>query len=289
MKEFVFALISMLCGSVYALDAVKQPSNELTAGASIICPSQDFSQFISSFVNDVNVQRAFTKFPLKKIGFKSDAMSVSSVTSYELSEASARFPLIPSYSEIRLSKSNMRIDHSSRRSARAVVYNDEPSNIISYEFAKTSCWNLVSIEDRSITRTRSELINSDWLERTFPAINDCAPYSFYYDPIKKRTNNGILEKRGYSPYSIENGVAKYRIKEKFYGFAATELWIPSGTLSIFSVIVIGEAIDLSNRIYVNTGMRPDIYGAGFNAKYSLAYLIQEKKDRTSFVCFSSEE
>lgn len=61
------------------------------------------------------------------------------------------------------------------------------------------------------------------------------PNDFYWDPQSKRTSNGVLERKGYSPYKIEEYLARYKVHEKFMGLDATEIAIPSNTYPIYMV------------------------------------------------------
>lgn len=134
--------------------------------------------------------------------------------------------------------------------------------------------------------SKGEKISSSWLEEIFPSVTKCTPDSFYYDKNAQRSNNGVLEKLGYSPYKIDDYVARYRINENFHGLSATEIAIPSGTDSVYSVTVSNGVRVLSDAIHKKTGKRLQIYNQRFKATSGVAYLISEDKQKTSFVCFT---
>lgn len=134
--------------------------------------------------------------------------------------------------------------------------------------------------------SRGKELSSNWLEKFFPSVTKCTPDSFYYDKNAQRSNNGVLGKLGYSPYKIDDYVARYRINENFHGLPATEIAIPSGTDSVYSVTVSSGVRVLSDAIHKKTGKRLQIYNQRFKATSGVAYLISEDKQKTSFVCFT---
>lgn len=103
--------------------------------------------------------------------------------------------------------------------------------------------------------SKGEKLSSSWPEKIFPPVTKCTPDSFYYGKNAQRSNNGVLEKLGYSPYKIDDYVARYRINENFHGLPATEIAIPSGTDSVYSVTVSSGVRVLSDAIHKKTGKR----------------------------------
>ena len=61
----------------------------------IACPSTNFHQFIKVFLNDANVQRKFTEFPLKKVQFDFANRSEAKRVILLLKENDILFPVIP--------------------------------------------------------------------------------------------------------------------------------------------------------------------------------------------------
>jgi hypothetical protein len=143
---------------------------------------------------------------------------------------------------------------------------------------------LSSINDQSLAGGNNANIN--WLESIFPSMDNCTPSNFYFDKAAKKSNNGIPEKNGYHAYEIDEYFAKYKIREKFFGFDAAEIAIPSNTDSIYTVAVKTDAKSLAEAIKNQTGYRPSLYSKKFKARSGMAYLVPESANKSTFVCFT---
>ncbi len=129
-----------------------------------------------------------------------------------------------------------------------------------------------------------------WLQQMFPAPNNCTPINgVYYDEFQSTSVDKIMENKGYSPYSIDDQLAKYKIHEPFYGATAIELGIPSNTTSIFTVTVNVNAKTLANKIKETTGIELEISKKGMQAKSGVAYIIHDNAKTSTYACFSFEE
>jgi hypothetical protein len=146
--------------------------------------------------------------------------------------------------------------------------------------------NVYSLEYTDITK---KSVNTNWLEDIFPSMNNCTPTNFYFDEKSKKSNNGVLEKNGYYPYKIDKYIAKYKISEKFFGYDATEIAIPSGTDSIYTVTVQIDAKNLAEAIKSKTNYRLSFYSKKFKAQSAMAYLIPERTGKSTFVCFTFDD
>lgn len=121
-------------------------------------------------------------------------------------------------------------------------------------------------------------------------MSNCTPRNgFYFNADTKRTNSGLLEGKGYSPYKVDAHTARYKIHEKFFGLDAIEIAIPSSTDSVYAVVVSGDVKQLSRAIFDNTGKKLRVVGKGFKAKSGVAYLAVEHANEAMFVCFTFEE
>ena len=131
-----------------------------------------------------------------------------------------------------------------------------------------------------------EIANANWLERVFPSMDNCTPSDFYFDKEAKRSNSGFLEKNGYRAYKIDEYTAKYKIREKFFDLDATEIAIPSGTDSLYTVTVQVGVKSLAEIIKNKTGYRSPVYSKEFKAQSAMAYLVPEGTNKSTFVCFT---
>ena len=270
---------------MHATEPLSQSIQNTQTEKSIACPAIDFSVFIKSFSENTDVQRAFTNTPLhQRLDLAATPDPKPIVRKIRRDQVS--FPVMPSREDLITKNLSMQVDEVSTQSAKVVIYKNDADYQVSYEFKFNGCWNLIAIEDQSLTQAGSK---NKWLERLFPKIKKCTPRSLYFDESTKRSNNGLLESFGYSPYKIDAEVARYKINEKFYGLTATEIGIPSGTSSIYYVTVAGDISKISATIFEKTKIAPDLYKNNFKPKSGVAYLISEAKDRSTFACFTFEE
>ena len=128
--------------------------------------------------------------------------------------------------------------------------------------------------------------DANWLERLFASMDNCTPSDFHFDQQAKRSNNGIPEKKGYHAYEIDAHFAKYKVREKFFGFEVTEIAIPSSTDSIYTITVRAGAKNLAAAIKNKTGFLPSLYNKKFEAQSGVAYLVPGGANKSTFVCFT---
>lgn len=129
-----------------------------------------------------------------------------------------------------------------------------------------------------------------WIEGLFPSMSSCTPQTaFYFDASTKRSNNGLLERKGYSPYKVDAHTARYKIREKFFGIDAVEIAIPSSTDSVYAVTVSASVKLLSKAVLAKTGKKLRVVDSGFRPVSGVAYLATERADEAMFVCFTFEE
>ncbi|MCL2076099.1 MAG: hypothetical protein FWH15_06625 [Betaproteobacteria bacterium] len=271
--------------------------------ADVACPSLYFHQFIKVFMEDANVQRKFTKFPLKKMRFdfksKYDAKKVILL----LEEKDDHFPIIPPKKERKdrdlqiesFSADAYGIDSellrdlpeplSGDKSYQEMIAIKSDKQQIFYNFEKTdACWNLVSIDDKTLISEDGKVV-PNWLEWIFfQRPETCLPLMFYYDTESKRSNTGILEKLGYTQYKDDLQYAYFTINEKFYGLDANEMLIPTYG-SEYSVVILANAHTLSDAIFRKTGKRFQVATASeFQQEFGVPYIFPIDDSKSLFVC-----
>lgn len=281
---FITATAMLFMAHAVAAVAPTSAAEHMQAAAkpTVSCPGEDFTTFFKKFSNDVNIQRAFTKYPLRiKELDLSAAPEVKKVVKH-LRGDQVHFPVFPLKAE-RESKS---IEIMDDLNSEKVLYQPGKDYLMAYKFVNDSCWYLSSIENQSLTRGDVKL---HWLDNIFPALDDCIPYHFYFDSQSKLTSNGVLERKGYSPYKIEEYVARYKVHEKFMGLDATEIAIPSSTDSVYIITVPVSAQRLAAAIKKRTGHELPIATTAttdFKFRSAVAYLAKEGKNKSSFVCIA---
>ncbi|MDC6407757.1 hypothetical protein LOD50_02395 [Xylella fastidiosa subsp. multiplex] len=274
---FITATAMLFMAHTVAAVAPTSAAEHMQAAAkpTVSCPGEDFTTFFKKFSNDVNIQRAFTKYPLRiKELDLSAAPEVKKVVKHLRSDQ-VHFPVFPLKAERERKSIEM---HDEK-----ILYQPGKDYLMAYEFVKDDCWYLSSIDNRSFTGGDAKL---HWLDNIFPALDDCIPYNFYFDSQSKRTTNGVLERKGYSPYKIEEYVARYKVHEKFMGLDATEIAIPSSTDSVYIITVPVSAQRLAAAIKKRTGHELPIATADFKFRSVVAYLAKEGKNKSSFVCIA---
>lgn len=129
---------------------------------------------------------------------------------------------------------------------------------------------------------------SEWLRGMFRKINKCLPDQWYWDHNKKSSNNGILEKRGYSPYTIDGDYAKYKVTERFYELDVDEVWIPSSFYPVYTLLINSNHEEVKKKISKISGENI-LYYAKENAPQESghAYLVRINK-KTAFICINED-
>lgn len=276
-QKVVFGLLLVFNGHSYALE----PSG--SAGPQ--CPSQDFSDFLRAFGESVEIQKAFTRYPLKKWHLDINAESEPKPIFKSLGKSQIDFPLIPNAIERKRINLDIWVDGLSEKHAEATLRRrDGDLHATSFFFSKTGCWTLTKIEDWFIPASHQ----SSWLVNIFPRIKACTPTNLYYDRDTKASVNNYVEHKGYKNPKLDNVSATYAIQEKFYTLDAKELSIPSGSDSIYTVTVLASSQQLASKIFEITGQKIDV-SKGKPAQSGKAYLISEGKNQSKFVCFTFEE
>ncbi len=276
----VFFTIFAICGQLYALDAGSHSIRDADIGKKITCPSNDFSTFIKAFSDSAEVQMAFTKYPLQEQRLDLNAEPEPKPVVRKIRRAQAVFPLIPNEVERKARLLALNVEQLTASHIKVSLAKANAAYQSNYEFGfqQDDCWHLLAVSIQSL-----------WLESLFPMMDNCTPRSFYYDKNVKSSNYSVLEKNGYHPYKIDEYTAKYKVDEKFFGFVATEIAIPSGTDSIYTVTVNGNAKNFAKAIKIHTGYTPSIYNNKFKSKSAKPYLVPEVGNKTTFVCFTFEE
>jgi hypothetical protein len=266
----------------------------------VSCPSQDFYEFFNAFSRNEDVQRAFTKMPLRKKQFNFAKNPKSRHVIHTLSRQQIQFPVMPlewSWHGIYtgscqpsmkvIGRCDPEIKELKRRAIVNIHHNEHQ---LFYEFLQTdTCWKLVGIDDRTVVSESGEIIQN-WLEEwiVFDRGLPCDLGGLFYDRKIKRSHPEILEKRGYLPYKVDEYTAHYKINEKFLGLDAVEIAIPYND-SILAITVSADVRKLSDTVFKRKGRRLQVATPGFKAKSGVAYLASVGDGKSQLVCYTFEE
>lgn len=284
-KLLTFFLVLFCVQSGYAAESGESSVKSEASQSVNACPVDSFSDFLHVFINSEDVQRKHTRRPLRIQQLDLDAKPEVKPVIRMLNDEQVFFPLAPLKAERDAKAINVQTDNVTAVSATVTFYETYTASQVAYEFVMNDigCWELLSVDDRTYAKDGKIAVN--WLDYVFPSVIECTPNNLFYDTILKRSNNGILEKRGYSPYQIDGHTAKYKINERFYGLNATEIAIPVGD-SVYMVTVRAGAKKLSDAILGKSGKRLQMYRPGFKTESGVAYLISDDKEKSSFICYT---
>ena len=146
----IIALTIAVSGQSFALDAAERHVSQEKVKNYPACPSQDFSEFLKVFSENIVIQRAFTKYPLKKWQLDLDSDPEPKPVLRNLRSSQISFPVIPGESERNLKSLTFRIEKIESKKAKLLLMKADTDYQISYFFSKNSCWNLDRIEDWSL-------------------------------------------------------------------------------------------------------------------------------------------
>lgn len=149
-QNVVFGLLLAFSCHSYALDSGNGAGKGAPDVANPQCPSQEFAGFLNAFAENVEIQKAFTKFPLKRQQLDLEAEPEPKPVLRLLSRSQVKFPIIPNAAERKTKSLNFRVDELNARRAKVILVKSDTDYQVSYFFRKNSCWKLEHIEDWSL-------------------------------------------------------------------------------------------------------------------------------------------
>ncbi|ALR07573.1 hypothetical protein XFHB_12765 [Xylella fastidiosa] len=254
-----------------------------SAAYGVGCPGEYFSSFFDKFSNDAGIQREYAEYQLiKKELDLSAAPEVRKIITY-LGSNHIKSPVLPlraarEKQSLKMIKVRQRYFN---ENPKVILIKPNTDDFTVYEFVLNGCWYLSSIDHHASTARHPQLY---WMDAIFPAMDNCTPYYFYFDPHTKRTSNGVLERKGYTPYQVESSVAKYKVHDKFMGLDATEITIPTSPYGMYKVTLPVSVERLTAAVEKNTGHRLAIAIPKFKSQSGVPYLVEEGKNTSSFIC-----
>lgn len=149
--KFLAVLVLLLAQNAYALDPGVQPaSRAISSTSQASCPAVEFSVFVRAFSNDISIQKAFTRYPLKKQRLDPDAEPEPKKIIQDLGRHQIQFPILPLHEERVKRSLEIRIDSVTATNAKITLVKPDTDYQVSYFFRKNSCWRLMRIEDWSL-------------------------------------------------------------------------------------------------------------------------------------------
>lgn len=243
---------------------------------------------IDNFSENVVLQKKYTNNIIKTKKYAVLDNVVSEKINY-LKKRDLNFPLIPTLDVRKNLNLTLVIDNDfTDNKSRALLFDEKMEFRKEFEFhRKGGCWFLFSINDQSLLNIAKK---TNWLESTFPLINDCVPLkSLFYEKKSNHSNEKQLENYGYKSYKNDDHFAYYKIQESFFGFTANEIGIPLGSSASWIVKVEANINNLANSIRKKTGQNIEIFYKSFKADSGVSYLIKDTNNITTFICATFEE
>jgi len=111
------------------------------------CEEADFIPFAERYIENVDLQKKFTKTPLKE----SQIIDSTSKTPIfrNINKKKPLFPIIPSREARKKEGLKVRFELD-KTIGRVVLYKEDTDYMIIYIFKKNSCWNLIAIQNWSL-------------------------------------------------------------------------------------------------------------------------------------------
>ena len=142
---------------------------------------------IDNFSENVVLQKKYTNNIIKTKKYAVLDNVVSEKINY-LKKRDLNFPLIPTLDVRKNLNLTLVIDNDfTDNKSRALLFDEKMEFRKEFEFhRKGGCWFLFSINDQSLLNIAKK---TNWLESTFPLINDCVPLkSLFYEIIPMKNN-----------------------------------------------------------------------------------------------------
>lgn len=153
--NFLAAFTLFYVQHIYALDSTEQPVSRKSFSASdVSCPAADFLVFIRAFSNDINVQKAFTKYPLKLRTVTDPAHSPKpEYLTRVVRKKQIHFPVLLNEIELKTYGLVTNVERVSQKSFSVIESSAGDRSLghyVEYKFKlKSGCWLLEEIVDES--------------------------------------------------------------------------------------------------------------------------------------------
>lgn len=130
------------------LDAQMIARSKLEA-AHAVCPSTEFSAFLTAFSERTEVQRAFIQQPLQMVttvaGDPEPEMQKNSLSGDQL-----KFPIIPNLAKREVEGLTLTVKEQRGNKATAILQKPDTDYVIEYRFVRSQCWILSEVTDFSL-------------------------------------------------------------------------------------------------------------------------------------------
>ena len=134
-----------------ALDArPAPPPTPASTSAMPICPSHNFDGFLKAFMDDVELQKAFTAEPLESQAVDAAAEPEPALVTKLQTATELEFPLIPSEKQQAGEGLKMRQSVLENGDIKVTLAKEDTDYQMSFYFEKDECWKLIRIRNDSL-------------------------------------------------------------------------------------------------------------------------------------------
>lgn len=157
MTRMVFLLVmAALLGACKATpqqnlaDAKPVVPASVPASEGLACPSPSFDGFLKSFMESVEVQKAFSAEPLESQSVDATAEPEPALVTRMLTAAELRFPLIPNEQQQGQEGLTMRQSALENGVTKVTLAKEDTDYQVSFYFRRNQCWQLFRIRNESL-------------------------------------------------------------------------------------------------------------------------------------------
>ena len=156
-RMIVLLVVAALLGACKATpqqNSVDAPSGVPTPVAPIsvalACPSPNFDGFLKAFMENVEVQKAFSTEPLESQTVDATAEPEPALVTKTLAAAELKFPLIPSEQQQAKEGLTLRQSVLENGDIKVTLAKEDTDYQVSFYFKKEVCWELIRIRNDSL-------------------------------------------------------------------------------------------------------------------------------------------
>ena len=134
----------------HSLDAQPATSPPAPTSVELACPSPSFDGFLTAFIADVEVQKAFSAEPLESQTIDATAEPEPALITKMLTATELQLPLIPSEQRQTSEVLKMRQSELENRDIKVTLAKEDTDYQVSFYFRKNQCWQLYRIRNESL-------------------------------------------------------------------------------------------------------------------------------------------
>lgn len=109
-----------------------------------------FEGLLNAFGDNVDVQKAFTRFPLARRHLDKSAPLEPAPVDEQLPHDKVEFPVFPNKQARARQRLSLKVRERTSNRVEVVLWEEDTGHLIVFVFERSACWRLVLIDDRSV-------------------------------------------------------------------------------------------------------------------------------------------